>query len=89
MSDAGQTWPSSGPDFNRWEDDVFRLIELMKSVNGEPWWTADMPLKYLVIRIDTRDGGFIISDRDGNRISPDRVVAAIARWSKMMAKAES
>lgn len=75
-----QVWPHSGPDFNSWEDDVFSLVAEMAKLKDEPWWCQDVPLKYLSIRIDTRDGGFILKDRDGNRISPDRVVKAMNAW---------
>lgn len=46
----------------------------------EGFWAADFPLKYLGVQIDTRDGAFLLSDRDGNRIEADRVVCAIQKW---------
>lgn len=77
---AEQEWPHSGPEFNAWEDDVFALVAQMQKLQNHPWWCMDMPLKYLSIWIDTRDGGFILKDRDGNRISPDRVIRAMNTW---------
>lgn len=34
-------------------------------------WIKNMRCKYISLRIDMRDGTFIILDRDGNRISFD------------------
>lgn len=42
-------------------------------------WLCDSRLKYLSLRIDTRDGGFIVSDRDGNQIEPERVMRAAVK----------
>jgi hypothetical protein len=81
---ADQAWPHSGPEFNAWEDDVFALVRRMEAVKDQPWWTSDSQLKYISLWIDARDGGFILKDRDGNRVSPDRVMAALANWSKFV-----
>lgn len=70
-----QDWPASGPAFNRWNDDVAAFVKLVQDNPG--FWLSDFQLKYLDIRIDTRDGGFVLKDRDGEKISPDRVVSAI------------
>lgn len=45
-----------------------------KSVSGWKW--SDNPgwrAKYVNIRIDMRDGGFILEDRDGKRISLEQI----------------
>lgn len=80
-------WPKHGPEFNRWNGDLKRLVELL-SANAEDrsgWWTMDTPLKYLEIRVDTRDGGFVLRDRDGVVIQPERVEAAIRKWNDFLA----
>lgn len=67
-------WPWRGPTFNVWHRDVAAFA---KAVQDSPdLWLRDSALKYLEIRIDTRTGDFIVKDRDGNRVSPDRVIAA-------------
>lgn len=78
------TWKTHGPDFNEWNDDFDKFAELLHSVKDQPWWIKDWDLKYLNVRIDTRDNGFLLlsDEKDGKRerISPDRVVAAIERY---------
>lgn len=62
--------------------DVLRLLftpnpeGYWKSISGWSWsknpgWRA----KYVNIMIDMRDGGFILQDRDGNRISLEQIQA--------------
>lgn len=82
-----EPWKKHGPDFNSWNSDFDKFAALLVSVRDKPWWIMDFDLKYLNIRIDTRDNGFILlSDRDHNgkceRISPDRVVEAIERYKE-------
>lgn len=74
-------WKVHGPDFNAWNDDLMKFIEILDSVKDDPWWICDMPLKYLDIRIDTRDNGWLLRIEDSKeRVSPDRVVAAIEKF---------
>lgn len=55
------------------------VIDLLKAQTDGRWhWGLDMPLKYLEVRIDVRDGNCIIRDRDGNRVSIQRIRAAAA-----------
>lgn len=76
-----EPWKTHGPDFNAWNDDLDQFIGLLNSVKDKPWWVVDIALKYLDIRIDTRDNGWILRIEDSKeRISPDRVVAAIAKY---------
>lgn len=66
------------------------LVELMAAILSSPadeaWWCEDFDLKYLTLRIDTRDNAFIlyVDSRDPNqskvRIDPQRVVDAIEKW---------
>jgi hypothetical protein len=52
----------------------------------DAWWICDTDLKYLNIRIDTRDNAFILrleghkGDGSSERIDPQRVVDAIERY---------
>ncbi len=73
------TWKTTGPDFNRWNLDFLSFAKLLDDNSDTHFWTGDPELKYLNIRVDTRGAAFILTDRDGNRISPDRVVSAIER----------
>ncbi len=75
-------WKSRGPAFNSWWLNYRQLTEALLSVEGQPWWISDTELKYLNIRLDTRDLGFIITDRDGVQIDPQRVLDAIASFNK-------
>lgn len=75
-----QKWPKDkyGHGTNEWEHDIGAFGTLLQA-NTDGWWCFDTKLKYLDIRVDTRDGGFIVS-AEGQRISPDRVVDAIQKW---------
>jgi hypothetical protein len=73
-------WPKSGPHFNRWNTDLSRFAQIVEKAGA--FWCMDWPLKYLTLWTDTRDGGFIIKDRDGNKIDPERVLAAIKKWDE-------
>lgn len=47
-----------------------------KSISGWRWSAnPDWRAKYVDIRIDMRDGGFILMDRNGKRISLDQIQA--------------
>jgi len=61
---------------NIWElnlDKVVSAIKELRSENSKWSWARNMRCKYITLRIDMRDGGFIITDRDGNRISIEAV----------------
>lgn len=76
-----EPWKTHGPDFNAWNSDLDRFVGLLHSVKDEPWWIVDTALKYLDIRIDTRDNGWLLRIEDTKeRVSPDRVVAAIEKY---------
>jgi hypothetical protein len=68
------SWPTEGAR----HANAAAFVALVAEHDG--FWGADFALKYLGVQIDTRGGWFILSDRDGNRIHPDRVVKAIAQW---------
>lgn len=77
---SDEAWPQHGPAFNSWCNDLPRFIAILADAADEAWWSSDSDLKYLDLRIDTRDNSFVLFDRDHKaRISPDRVIAAIAK----------
>lgn len=55
---------------NVWDhiDDALAVIELARA--GEWHWCENFGCKYIELRIDMRDGGCLIKDKDGNRIDP-------------------
>jgi hypothetical protein len=60
-------------EMNLWDnaDSFFPLYQKMKS--GDWCWTKNMSCKYIDIRIDMRDGGCLLYDKNGNRISFERL----------------
>lgn len=79
-------WVSRGPAFNSWWTEFRKLTEAMLSVEGHYWWIYDTDLKYLNIRLDTRDLGFVLTDREGVQIDPQRVLDAIEKYKERMVK---
>lgn len=77
MSDIPTEWPKSGPAMNAWNNDAAAFVKLVQAHSHI--WHNDIDLKYLELRIDTRNGGFLLCDRDGKPIFPERVLAALAR----------
>lgn len=66
-----------------WNNKLPEFIKLLDEARGEGFWIEDFDLKYLNIRIDTRDNGWLLyKDGPGNarvQIEPQRVVDAIQR----------
>jgi len=58
---------------NIWENNFDKTISFIKEATKDEFdgwsWIKNGRCKYISLRIDMRDGGFIILDRDGNRIS--------------------
>ena len=58
---------------NIWDNirEVFAAINRVSYLrdNWKWTWAKNMHCKYISVRIDMRDGGCILSDRNGNRIS--------------------
>lgn len=79
--EESETWPRTGPDFNRWNDDAAAFVRLVQDNPG--FWLADFSVKYLGLRIDTRSGHFVLKDRDGAVIQPERVLAAIEKSAEL------
>lgn len=55
---------------NTWDhiDDFLRVLDEAKAGNWH--WFKNPKCKYVELRVDMRDGGCFIKDRDGNRIDP-------------------
>lgn len=63
---------------NFWEEGKFAevtqwILENTKEQLTGWQWIKNSRCKYIELRIDMRDGGFIIKDRDGKRISFDQL----------------
>lgn len=76
-------WPTTGPDFNAWNIDLDKFMKVLSDYRKTPFWLCDFELKYLNVRIDTRDNAFVLTDRLGEKVSPDRVLAAIKRFNEL------
>ena len=50
-------------------DETIALIKKLSAEDSEWTWIRNSKCKYVDIRIDMRDGAFVLRDRDGNRIS--------------------
>ena len=70
-----EKWPSNGIEHNEWFSDAAKFVELFQ--NNPQAWLYDCGIKYLNIRIDNRTGHFILTGRDGDAISPDRILKAV------------
>lgn len=66
---------------NIWEnpDTLSKCFDEIKTmICGEGWtWVKNTQCKYIDIRIDMRDGEYILKDRGGNRVSLERI-----KWQK-------
>lgn len=68
-----RAWPHDKP--HGWNLNAARFVELVRS---QPLMWLRLPrAKYIELRIDTRDGGFNLYDRDRRPLNPDDVVNAI------------
>ena len=66
-------------------------MDRMFEAQGQRYWCEDWDVKYLNLRIDTRDLGFILTEADGRghssnmknrfRICPSKVITAIDKWN--------
>jgi hypothetical protein len=70
MSEAENLTLAQKTAANVWDhvDDAIAVIELARA--GKWHWCENMRCKYIELRIDMRDGGALIRDRDGARIDP-------------------
>ena len=57
---------------NKWHkiEELYPLMQLVISLITGKWsWARNMRCKYINIRIDMRDGGFVLLNRDRERLS--------------------
>lgn len=72
-----------------WNNNFSGFAAVLASVQDEPWWIADPDLKYLNIRLDTRDNAFLLfpdthrPEKMEEQIEPERVLAAIQRYKEL------
>lgn len=69
-------WPHDQP--NGWNLKADEFLGLVKSAGGM-MWLALSEAKYIELRVDTRDCGFNLYDRDGKPLNPDAVVEAVEK----------
>lgn len=74
-----ERWPMSRPILGTipspWARDALAFVALLS--RHASMWTSDFALKYLTLRIDTRSGHFMLKGRDGEDVTPERVLKAI------------
>lgn len=68
----------------QWKTNLSEFMAKLDQVKDICWWCHDTDLKYLEIRIDTRDNGFLLYAASGNGdrelVSQDRVYKAIESY---------
>jgi len=76
---------------NIWDslDDVLPIIaralqdKVGRKASGEYWtWVRNPKCKYIDLRIDMRDGGCLLTNRDGQRINPEDLAYQYGREEK-------
>jgi len=70
-------WPQSRGGWNADASDFLKTVAL-----NHGFWVKDYRLKYLELRIDTREDAFILRDRDHNLIEPEAVMDAISKFMR-------
>lgn len=76
-------YPRAREDFEHmvessvWQKNISEVIALIQELSAKynpKWnWLNSPECKYISLKIDMRDGGFIIMDREGNRISVEQL----------------
>ena len=62
---ANNAWENR-PDAN----EVLKFIAKISDNNNHEWsWARNSKCKYVSVRFDMRDGGFVLLDRNGSRIT--------------------
>lgn len=83
-------WPTKGGFGNLWHTDLQGFMKRLFAVQGQSYWCMDGDVKYLNLRIDTRDLGWLLyADGRGHvsnakntfRIDPMQVIRAIDAWN--------
>ena len=72
--DTGGTIPlERKKEANIW-DNIEDFLKVLKMMREKKWsWINNSPCKYVNLRVDMRDGGCIIMNREGERISPQEL----------------
>ena len=73
--------PKEMIEANVWHDkaELLEFVTVINELSGntrqlDKWnWLSNPACKYVSIRVDMRDGGFVLLDRDGNRITLDQL----------------
>ena len=78
LEEIPETCPTQGSDFNAWYTGLSKFADLLERAGA--FWCCDMQLKYLSLWTDTRDGAFLIFDRDKNKVEIERVLRAMRKW---------
>lgn len=55
-----------------WNPDAAAFLKRLEGQRD--LWLGNPDLKYLTLRVDTRDGAFLLFDRRGNQIAADHVL---------------
>jgi hypothetical protein len=80
-------WPNNGIEFNRWYTGLGRFIRVLQAF----YWGKAPQFKYVNIRIDTRNGNFLVLTDEKERVDPmeiakhvdmSKVDDAIARFQR-------
>lgn len=62
---------------NSWDENFDEVVSTIKELSKEgdfTWsWARNWACKYISIRIDMRDGAFVLVNRDGERISLEQL----------------
>jgi hypothetical protein len=71
---SADAWPSNGVPFNRWFSGLHRFIVMLQHFD----WPKASEFKYVNIRVDTRNGNFIVlseenDDGQRRRVDPDEI----------------
>lgn len=57
-----------------WKNNVSELFSVIVTLLMSKWcWVANSRCKYISIRIDMRDGKYLLMDRDGEEITVDEL----------------
>lgn len=74
------TWPTRFGNDDHWSRDAAGFVRIVQDNPG--FWPNDFALKYLNVRIDTRNGCFVLTDDRKQVRSPADVLKAIKEWNR-------
>lgn len=77
INEARKTTTSTERDGDTWNPDAAAFLQRL--AGHHDLWLENSDLKYLTLRVDTRDGSFILFNRDAAEIRIDRVLEAMRR----------